>query len=354
MSGGERAPNMVDVAREAGVAHITVSRVLNGHPSVRPETRQRVEEAIAKLDYRRNDLARALKSGRSRTLGVVIAGSSLHELPKVLLGIEGAASTTGHAVALASWQRASGHSLAETVDRVVGQGVEGLVIIADRPGVIDPLERLRPRVPTCVVMSGDFDNERIASVEFDQRDGARAATGYLLELGHEQVAHLSGRVETFDASARVEGWRERMREAGTTEPLLFEGDFTARAGHDLGVQLLAARELPSAIFAGNDLMAMGLLAAFADRGVAVPGDVSVVGFDDMAGAEYVGPGLTTVRQDFEALGRTAIEVVQRMLDGDRPHHIRLATELVVRRSAVQPSSGRSTRSDAADATTVGA
>lgn len=337
---------MVDVAREAGVAHITVSRVLNGHPSVRPETRLRVDAAIAKLGYRRNDLARALKSGRSRTLGVVIAGSSLHELPKVLLGVENAASTTGHAVTLASWQRDSGQPLADTVDRIVGQGVEGLVIIADRPAIIDSVERLHPRIPTCVVMSGDFDNERIASVEFDQVDGARTATEYLLDLGHEQVAHLSGRVDTFDAAARIDGWRSRMREAGVMDPLLYDGDFTARAGHELGVQLLGARELPSAIFVGNDLMAMGLLAALADRGVSVPADMSVVGFDDMAGAEYVGPGLTTVRQEFEALGRTSIEAVQRMLDGDRPHHVRLSTELVVRRSARERSPDRGTRSGA--------
>lgn len=341
-----RAPNMVDVAREAGVAHVTVSRVLNGHESVRPETRRRVEQAIAKLGYRRNDFARALKSGRTKALGVIIAGSSLHALPSVLLGIENAASITGHSVALASWHADTGQLLVDTVGRLLGQGIEGLVIIADRPGVIDSLETLTPHVPTCVVMSGGVENPALASVEFDQVHGSRTATEYLLGLGHESVAHLSGRRGTFDASARIRGWQERMNEAGVADTLLFEGDFTARAGHDLGVQLLSSPVRPSALFVGNDLMAMGLLAAFADRGVSVPDDVSVVGFDDMAGAEYVGPGLTTIRQDFEALGTRSIEIVAGILDGESPQHHLLPTELVVRRSAGPPSDARSDGADA--------
>lgn len=345
-NGSGRAPNMVDVAREAGVAHITVSRVLNGHESVRPETRRRVEQAIAKLGYRRNDFARALKSGHTKALGVVIAGSSLHALPNVLLGIENAASSSGHWVALASWHPGSIPSLEDTVSRLLGQGTEGLVIIADRPGVIDSLEKLAPQVPTCVVMSGGVENPSLASVEFDQVHGSRSATDYLLSLGHRAVAHLSGRRGTFDADARVRGWRDRMSEAGVTDPLLFEGDFTARAGHELGVQLLSAHARPTALFVGNDLMAMGLLAAFADRGLSVPDDVSVVGFDDMAGAEYVGQGLTTIRQDFEALGRRSIEVVAGILNGEAPQHHLLPTELVVRRTATSPSTARSVDSAA--------
>lgn len=344
-NGRGRPPNMVDVARAAGVAHITVSRVLNGHDSVRPETRRRVEEAIARLGYRRNDLARALKSGRTKALGVIIAGSSLHALPSVLLGIERGAQATGHSVALASWHTDSSFSLVDTVGRLLGQGIEGLVIIADRPGVIDALESLVPHVPTCVVMSGGVENAAIASVEFDQVHGARTATEYLLSLGHEAVGHLSGRRGTFDAAARIRGWRDLMAEAGVDEPLLFEGDFTARAGHDLGVRLLAALPRPTALFVGNDLMAMGLLAAFADRGVSVPEDVSVVGFDDMAGAEYIGPGLTTIRQDFEALGKRSIEIVAGILDGESPRHHLLPTELVVRRSAGPPTGARSDRAD---------
>lgn len=341
VNGNGRAPNMVDVAREAGVAHVTVSRVLNGHESVRPETRRRVEQAIAKLGYRRNDFARALKSGRTKALGVIVAGSSLHALPSVLLGMEKAANVTGHSITLASWHAGSDHLLDETIGRLLGQGIEGLVIVADRPGVVDPLERLSPHVPTSVVMSGGVENPAIASVEFDQVQGSRHATEYLLNLGHETVAHLSGRRGTFDGAARVRGWREMMKEAGVEAPLLFEGDFTARAGHELGVRLLAEPSRPTSLFVGNDLMAMGLMAAFADRGVLVPEHVSVVGFDDMAGAEYVGPGLTTIRQDFESLGTRSIEVVAGILEGESPRHHLLPTELVVRRSAARPSPARS-------------
>lgn len=338
---------MVDVAREAGVAHITVSRVLNGHPSVRPATKDRVNTAIAKLGYRRNDLARALRSGRSRTLGVVIAGVNLHELPHVLLGIEEAASSQGYSTALASWHVGAPHTIAEIVARLVAQGVEGLVIMADRAGAVEALEELDPGVPTCLVMSGDLRNDAVASVEFDQVLGARLATEHLLELGHENVVHLSGRLEIFDAVARIKGWERRMREAGHVEPRVFHGDFTARAGHEFGVSLLAGGKLPSAVFVGNDLMAMGLLAALADRGIAVPGDVSVVGFDDMAGADYVGPGLTTVRQDFIALGRRSIEIITALMAGEQPRHHVIPTELVVRRSTAQPAALRSSRSSTA-------
>lgn len=343
LSNGGRAPSMVDVAREAGVAHITVSRVLNGHPSVRPETRQRVEEAIAKLAYHRNDLARALRSGRSNTLGVIIAGTSLHELPHVLLGVEEAATSIGYSTMLASWQVGSPHSLDDIVGRTVAQGVEGLVILADRATAVESIERITPGIPTCVVMSGDIESSAVASVEFDQVLGARLATEHLLQLGHQDVVHLCGRLGVFDAVARIDGWRERMRDAGITEPRLFHGDFTARAGHDLGVQLLAADELPSAVFVGNDLMAMGLLAALSDRGVSVPGDVSVVGFDDLPGAEYLGPGLTTVRQDFVALGRRSIEIVAGLMADEQPRHHLIPTELVVRRSTAQPSTASSAR-----------
>ncbi len=354
MNPGGRAPNMIDVAREAGVAHITVSRVLNGHPSVRPETRERVNAAIAKLGYRRNDLARALRSGRSKTFGVLIAGSSLHELPRVLLGVEEAASVAGYSVALASWQVGSSESVDDIIGRMVGQGIEALVILADRTGAVDALERADPGVPTCVVMSGDLRNPALASVEFDQVLGARLAVDHLLQLGHRDIVHLGGRLEVFDAVARIEGWEQRMHEAGVAEPRLFQGDFTPRAGHDLGVQLMASGELPSAIFVGNDYMAMGLLAALADRGVAVPGDVSVVGFDDVSGAEYLGPGLTTVRQDFVALGRRSIEIVVGLMGGEPARHHLIPTELVVRRSAAQPAGTASAAGSGSIAASPGA
>jgi DNA-binding LacI/PurR family transcriptional regulator len=328
---------MVDVAREAGVAHVTVSRVLNGHPSVRPQTRERVVAAIERLGYRRNDLARSLKSGRSMTLGVVIVGSELFELPRTLLGIESAARQAGYWVSMSSWQGGDAEQLAATVDRLISQAAEGVAIIADRPLVASALERMVTRVPMTVVTSGDLANPSIGSVELDQQLGARLATRHLLDLGHRDIVHLTGRLTVFDARARVEGWRVAMREDGVASPEMIEGDFTAASGYRLGRELARRERRPTAVFAGNDQMAMGVLAAFAEEGVAVPGDVSLVGFDDITGAEYLVPSLTTVRQDFVTLGRTSIDVLVGLIGGARPRHHLIAPTLVVRRSSTAPS-----------------
>lgn len=326
---------MVDVAKIAGVSHVTVSRVLNGHPSVRPETRERVQAAIAELGYRRNTVAHALKSGRSRTIGVVLAGSELYELPKILLGIETAARDAGWWVSMASWNGGDARGLTETVQRLADQSVEAVALVADRPVAVEALAGMAAGVPLSVVMSGDVANPRLSFVEVDQEQGARDVVRHLAGLGHTRLVHLSGALDTYDARARVDGWTEGLREAGL-EGRVLEGDFSAESGFRLARRLLDEGDLPTAVSAGNDQMAMGVLAAFAEAGVVVPRDVSLVGFDDIAGAAYLVPGLTTVRQDHQALGRGAIEVLLPMLDGGPADHLTIPADLVVRRSTAPP------------------
>lgn len=323
---------MVDVARTAGVAHVTVSRVLNGSSSVRPETRDRVLRVIDELGYRRNDMARALKSGRSTALGVVIAGSELFELPRILLGVEQVAGEAGYWTNMASWQGGSREQLDGALERLIGQGAEGIAVIADRPVALEALDRVVARVPISVVMSGDIANPAIGSVELDQGEGARRATRHLLDLGHRDIVHLSGRMGTYDARARVEGWRAAMRDAGIEAPVVLHGDFSARSGHDLALELVTSKRLPTAIFAGNDLMALGVLSGFAAAGVKVPDDVSLVGFDDIVGMDYLVPSLTTVRQDFVMLGRRSIEMLLAMIAGEPARHHMIEPSLVVRES----------------------
>jgi DNA-binding LacI/PurR family transcriptional regulator len=160
---GKRPPTMVDVARAAGVAHITVSRVVNNEPTVRAATRDRVLRVIDELGYRRNDSARMLKSGRSTMLGVVLAGSELFELPRMLLGIEQAAKDAGHWVSLTSWQGGTHEQLEQCLGQLVGQGAAGVAVIADRPVALDALDRTVARVPISVVMSGNVANPAIGS-----------------------------------------------------------------------------------------------------------------------------------------------------------------------------------------------
>jgi DNA-binding LacI/PurR family transcriptional regulator len=331
-----RPPSMVDVARRAGVAHVTVSRVLNDPDAVRPQTRARVERAIAELGYQRNDAARALKRGRSSILGIILAGSELFELPRVLLGMEETASEEGHAVSIASWQKGGVDGLLTTVDRLAAQGVAGIVIIADRPVALSALEHLGARVPICVVMSGEVPNPSIGSVEIDQVRGARMATEHLIDLGHRDIVHISGRLQVFDALARADGWRAAMAEAGIATPEMLEGDFTGRAGYEWAGRIADRSTLPTALFAANDQIAMGVLAAFVARGVSVPGDVSVVGFDDLPGAEFLVPALTTVHQDFVQLGRRSIEGLFDMIGGGSARHQLIAPTLVIRRSTAPP------------------
>ncbi|MGC0343207.1 LacI family DNA-binding transcriptional regulator [Streptomyces sp. SLBN-8D4] len=333
----DRPPGMMDVAREAGVSHITVSRVVNGHPSVRPETRARVEAAIQKLGYRRNSVARALKSRRSSTIGVVIVGSELFELPRILLGVETAAKQAGYWVSLASRQgEGTTGDLLETLQRLTDQSVEAIAVVADRPGTVEALSGLSLGVPVAVVMSGNVPNPDLSFVEVDQELGARLAVRHLLDLGHRDIAHLTGALRTFDARARVDGWQAELT-AAAAEGARLEGDFSADSGFRLAHELCDADSgPPTAVFAGNDQMAMGVLAAFAERGVKVPHDVSVVGFDDMKGAGYLVPALTTVRQDFAHLGSSAIELLVRMVGGDPAQQQKITPQLVVRHSTAVP------------------
>lgn len=338
MAANQRRPGMVDVARAAGVAHVTVSRVLNNHPSVRPATRERVLRAIEDLGYRRNNVARALKSGNSKTIGVVIAGSELFELPKVLSGVEAAARRAGYWVNLASWQGGTAADLASTVDRLTDQAAEGIAIIADRPVAVTQLEQMVTRVPVSVVMSGDVQNIGVTSVELDQRLGASLVVGHLHSHGHRDIVHLSGRLDVYDARARLDGWREAMAAQGFADAEWYEGDFTAKSGYELAMRLVDEQDLPTAIFTGNDQMAMGVFAAFAQAGVHVPNDVSVVGFDDITGADFLVPSLTTVRQDFVALGSTSIERLVANIDGEAAAHHLIEPTLVPRASSAAPRS----------------
>ncbi len=329
---------MIDVARAAGVAHVTVSRVLNAPETVKPETRDRVLAAIEELGYRRNDVARALKSGRTTTIGVVIAGSELFELPRVLRGVEDAAQAAGYWVNLASWQGGSTEQLTSAVERLADQGVEGVAIIADRPVAATALERMVSRIPVSVVMSGDLRNPAIGSVELDQELGARRATEHLIQQGHRRIAHITGRMSVFDARARLAGWQTAMVDAGLGADDHVEGDFTAASGFQRARELLSREDRPTAIFAGNDQMAIGAYAAAGELGLAVPGDVSIVGFDDAAGTDFLTPALTTVRQDFVALGRTAIEVLLAEIAGEPARHHLIPTTLVERGSVSAPAS----------------
>jgi DNA-binding LacI/PurR family transcriptional regulator len=325
-----RQASLADVALVAGVSHMTVSRVVNSTGPVRAETRARVEAAIRKLDYRPNSAARALATGRSQTLGVIALDSTLYGPASTLYGIEKAAREAGYAITISSISRPQVRSIADAVDGLRRQAVEGILVIAPHVSAGRALEQT-PRDVTLVAV-GAAESAPVPVVTVDQRDGARRATEHLLALGHRTVWHIAGPEDWLEARARERGWRETLASHGIDAPRVLRGDWSPRSGYEAG-RALATESGVTAVFVANDQMALGMLRAFAEAGLAVPKDVHVVGFDDVPEAAYFSPPLTTVRQDFTEVGRQAFELLlARLGDEDSPHRHLITPELVVRES----------------------
>jgi DNA-binding LacI/PurR family transcriptional regulator len=329
-----RPPVMADVARLAGVSHQTVSRVLNEHPNVRPLTRDRVLAAIRELEYRPNAAARTLVTRRTHTLGVISFDTTLYGPASLLYGIERAAHDTYY-VSIASLPLLDRRSVKEAIDRLLGQGVEGIIVIAPQTSAVAALSHMPDQVPLVAVGCGT--RASLTSVAIDNAAGAASATRYLLDLGHETVYHVAGPGTWLDAQERIDGWRSALHDAGAPEPVVLTGDWSARSGYELGHRLASIRDV-TAVFCANDTMALGVVRALAEHGRRVPDDVSIVGFDDVPEAGFYLPPLTTVRQDFGEVGRRALgALIERMSGAGEPlPRLRVAPELVVRSSAARP------------------
>ena len=330
------APVMSDVARLAGVSHMTVSRVLNEPWRVRSATRERVESAIAALGYRPNSAARSLVTKRSRTIGVVALNTTLFGPASTLHGIEEAARDAGYYVSVASADRLTHDALRAAVHRLTSQSVDGMVVIAPLRSAAQVVDALDPSVPAVSVEGVEL--EVIPSVAVDQHLGARLAVEHLLSLGHRTVHHVSGPLDWTESEARIDGWRETLRSARLRVPALVVGDWSARSGYE-GTSRLLDKGGVTAVFAANDPMALGALRALHERGLRVPQDVSVVGFDDVPESSYYMPPLTTVRQDFSEIGRQSLRVLVQQIEGQAvpPVHL-LPPSLVVRSSTGPPPS----------------
>lgn len=339
----QRPAGMAAVAQRAGVSHQTVSRVLNNHVSVRPATRERVLQAMADLDYRPNRLARALVTARSGLIGVVTSGSAKYGPTSTLMAVEEAARGAGYAASVTAVHDVDPEALAtrmaDTLLSFDSQAVEGVIVIAPRVSTVQALETISSRAPLLLIAAGVAPSPRFGVVSVDQNQGARAATAHLVAQGHTRIGHIAGPADWFDSRERYEGWIGELERAGLAPGPVWEGDWSADFGYDVGLRLLADPERPTAIVCSNDQMALGLLRAFGEGGVAVPGDVSVTGFDDIEGTAHFQPPLTTVRQDFTALGEAAMGRMVAMIeqrastDGEtRP----IPTELVERSSTAPP------------------
>ncbi|WP_136040562.1 LacI family DNA-binding transcriptional regulator [Microbacterium sp. A20] len=303
-SGRSRSIGVRDVAARAGVSRQTVSRVLNDHPDVATETKQRVVAAMAELGYRMNNAARALGTRRSRTLGVLASDALQYGPSRSLAALEASAREAGYWVSAAFADAADAGAVVAAVDHLVVQGVEGIVVVAPHAQTLEALAALRIGVPVVTLHSAGLG---ATGLSVDQAAGARLAVAVLADAGHTRIAHLAGPADWLEAESRAEGFAAELAARGLTPGPVIAGDWSAGSGY-AAVDAVRGSGV-TAVFAANDQMALGLLSALHEAGLTVPGDVSVVGFDDAPDAAYYWPPLTTVRQDFDELARRAVGAV---------------------------------------------
>ncbi|MET0726208.1 MAG: LacI family DNA-binding transcriptional regulator [Leifsonia sp.] len=326
-----RVATMFDVAKLAGVSHQTVSRVLNDLPGVRASTRVRVEAAMAELAYTPSPAARTLASRRSQTIGLITAGRPDYGPSNAALGFNEAARAADFTVTQASMREVDAQSLRNAVAMMVRHNVSAIVLISGERAAIEATRSIRLDVPFVAFASEPVDG--LHQVAMDQFDGARIAVEHLIALGHRRIRHVAGLADAMDAGERLRAWRETLQANGLplSEPLV--GTWTSESGYEAGRILARERDF-TAVFVANDQMALGVLHAFRDAGIRVPEDVSVIGFDDIPEAAHFAPPLTTMRQDFDGLGRDIMATVLDVM-GDEEHapdRIARLPQLVVRGS----------------------
>lgn len=330
-----RSPQTVsldDVARLAGVSTMTVSRVLNRSGAVSRTTRERVVQAATTLNYRPNLAAKTLSSGRARSIGVITMEGAVDGPTSALAGIEQDARALGFAVTMSILPELTPESVADAVDYLQTQAVAGIVVNAPHSGLDDSL--VGAMETPMVAMEGIRGRTPVVAV--DQVRGAQLATQHLIELGHVGIHHISGPLDRLEALERSQGWESTLRAAGLEPAGTSVGDWSPRSGYEL-TRAIVDRGDVTAIFVANDLMAIGVLRALREAGIDVPGQVSVVGFDDIAESAYLSPSLTTVHYDFYELGRrTLAELLAEVADGQRARSgtkIMLEPSLVTRESS---------------------
>lgn len=333
------SPVMADVARIAGVSHQTVSRVLNGHPNVKAETRTRVEMAIDELGYLRNSSARALVTRRTSVIGVIAFDPTLYGPASTLGGIERAARAAGYFLSVVTLQTVTHEAVREAMDYLAQQSVEGYIVIAPLRTVVEGLADLPYGRPVVVVEGGQAPDIPVVCV--DQPGGAYLATRHMIELGHRTVHHIAGPHDWLESEGRVAGWHRALEEAGAPVPEPLLGNWRPREGYELGRRLADDREV-TAVFVANDQMALGALRALGEAGLRVPQEVSVVGFDDVPEAEFFTPPLTTVAQDFSEVGQRSIALLLSLLEESEspeatPKRDIVPARLVTRQSTAPPS-----------------
>ncbi len=330
----KQSVTMHEIARLAGVSQSTVSRVFNGNRSVAPEKQAAVLEVMERLNYRPNLTAQGLVSGKTSTIGVLTRHLGSPFFGEILRGI-------GHTIQHSSYHPVIGlgsdnlNEELKALDLLLARRVDGLILQISREVTDDYLRELAMDIPLVII------GRAVAGLEgqcvcIKNQNGAYEATSYLIEKGHQLIAHVSGKASVRDAIARQEGYRQALLDNGLEfhPELMVEGDFTEMSGAMALDKLMTRRnKYPfTAIFAANDQMAAGVRLGLFHRGIAVPDEISLVGFDDMPSSEYMIPPLTTVRQPSYYMGLMAAQALLALLNGERFSLPEFPLELIVRQS----------------------
>lgn len=330
-----------DVARMSGVSYQTVSRVINDHPYVADDTRQRVLKAIEELDYRPNRAAQSLAGHRSRTLGMITFGLNNYGPAQMMINIEHAARQAGYDLIFVNASDAQLGSMRTAVDHVRRWEVDGLLLITPVQGITyAELQALCGNSP--IVQICTQPGSSAPSVIVDQELGTRQVVEHLITVGHRHFAEIRGPQPWFDAQARHDSLQATLADAGLALGLSTEGDWSPHSGYDAACALLRRRGSGAAAFSAlvvaNDQMAIGAIRALQEHGLRVPQDVSVVGFDDIPEAAFTNPPLTTVRQEFDQMGQQGVEYLIEIIGNpSMPKGQRIiAPHLVLRQSSAPP------------------
>jgi LacI family transcriptional regulator len=333
------SPTLEEVAKLAHVSRSTISRVINNHPNVRPETKERVWQAIRDSGYQPHAVARSLATNRTQIIGMLIpeAVTTLFTDPFFPLLLRGATEAcNAHKYQLMLSLFTAPADQEEMYRRVLRGGYLDGVIVASA-SLSDPLIPNLLRDQARFVSVGRYPAESIYYVDGDNVGGARMAVEHLIRLGHKRIATITGRLDSTAGQDRLEGYRQALQahSVAPKEELIVEGDFTESSG-TLGMQQLLSAS-PSAVFAASDMMAIGVLKALRQAGLQAPDDIALVGFDDIPAASVIEPALTTVRQPIERMGSMAVELLLSVLGNSSEeaalaHRIILPTELVIRDS----------------------
>lgn len=323
--------NVRDVAREAGVSPATVSRVINGHPQVSAETRERVNRAIKSLGY---DMRSSRLAADRRLAALIVPDVTSTFFGEIIAGVERVLFEQECDVVL---YNVGDRPLADIINRISKLDVVGLVTVTPHIGEEEQFGSRDLKVPLVVV---DYHNEGSASphVSVDNLRAGYSATRYLIQKGHRGIGMITGPLYVQSAMERLRGFRLALDEAGIAfeQKWVIEGDFTEAGGFAATQAIVSSGgPLPTAIFCSNDLTAAGALRALKQAGVSVPGDMSIVGFDDLPVARLITPALTTMAQPMREMGEIAARMLLRLISGDRleTDRIILEAKLVVRESA---------------------